>query len=43
MQNKRALQNTESKIRRLVDYYRGDALDEDFTYTFDVAVELLEE
>ncbi len=42
-QNKRALQNTESKIRRLVDYYRGDALDEDFTYSYDVAVELLEE
>ncbi|WP_435182698.1 30S ribosomal protein S15 [Halobellus sp. EA9] len=43
MQNKRALQNTESKIRRLVDYYRGDELDEDFTYTFDTAVKLLEE
>ncbi|RLM59407.1 30S ribosomal protein S15 [Halobellus sp. Atlit-31R] len=43
MQNKRALQNTESKIRRLVDYYRGDALEADFTYTFDLAVELLEE
>ncbi|MFD1599543.1 30S ribosomal protein S15 [Halobellus rarus] len=43
MQNKRALQNTESKIRRLVDYYRGDELDEDFTYTHDVAVKLLEE
>ncbi|WP_336022338.1 30S ribosomal protein S15 [Halobellus salinisoli] len=42
MQNKRALQNTESKIRRLADYYRGDELDEDFTYTFDVAVKLLE-
>jgi small subunit ribosomal protein S15 len=42
-QNKRALQNTESKIRRLVDYYRGDALDEEFTYSYDVAVELLEE
>ena len=41
-QNKRALQNTESKIRRLVDYYRGDELDEDFTYSYDVAVELLE-
>jgi small subunit ribosomal protein S15 len=41
-QNKRSLQNTESKIRRLVDYYRGDALDEDFTYSYDVAVELLE-
>jgi small subunit ribosomal protein S15 len=41
-QNKRALQNTEAKIRRLVDYYRGDELDEDFTYSYDVAVELLE-
>ncbi|MFB6251043.1 MAG: 30S ribosomal protein S15 [Halobellus sp.] len=42
MQNKRALQNTESKIRRLVDYYRGDELDEDFTYTFDTAVNIIE-
>ncbi|MFB6128420.1 MAG: 30S ribosomal protein S15 [Halorhabdus sp.] len=42
-QNKRALQNTESKIRRLVDYYQGDKLDEDFTYSYDVAVDLLEE
>jgi small subunit ribosomal protein S15 len=41
-QNKRALQNTESKIRRLVSYYRGDKLDEDFTYNYDVAVSLLE-
>jgi small subunit ribosomal protein S15 len=41
-QNKRALQNTESKIRRLVKYYRGDKLDEEFTYSYDVAVELLE-
>jgi small subunit ribosomal protein S15 len=41
-QNKRALQNTESKIRRLADYYRGDALDEDFRYSYDAAVELLE-
>ena len=41
-QNKRALQNTESKIRRLVSYYRGDQLDEEFTYSFDVAVDLLE-
>ena len=41
-QNKRALQNTESKIRRLVKYYRGDELDEEFTYSNDVAVELLE-
>jgi small subunit ribosomal protein S15 len=41
-QNKRALQNTESKIRRLVNYYRGGELDEEFTYSYDVAVELLE-
>jgi small subunit ribosomal protein S15 len=41
-QNKRALQNTESKIRRLVDYYRGDELEADFTYSYDVATELLE-
>ncbi len=41
-QNKRALQNTESKIRRLVNYYRGDVLDADFTYNYDVAKELLE-
>jgi small subunit ribosomal protein S15 len=41
-QNKRALQNTESKVRRLVNYYRGNELDEDFTYTYDVAKRLLE-
>jgi small subunit ribosomal protein S15 len=40
-QNKRALQNTQSKIRRLADYYRGDELDEDFTFSYDKAVELL--
>ena len=40
-QNKRALQNTESKIRRLVDYYRGDELDEEFTYSPDRARDLL--
>ncbi|MDG5776921.1 30S ribosomal protein S15 [Haloarculaceae archaeon H-GB2-1] len=40
-QNKRALQNTESKIRRLVNYYRGDELDEDFTYSYDTAKEHL--
>ncbi|MFC7045512.1 30S ribosomal protein S15 [Halobacteriaceae archaeon GCM10025711] len=39
--NKRALQNTESKIRRLVNYYRGDKLDEGFTYKYDRAKELL--
>jgi small subunit ribosomal protein S15 len=41
-QNKRALQNTESKIRRLANYYRGDELAEDFRYSYDVAVDLLE-
>ncbi|MBV0924618.1 30S ribosomal protein S15 [Halomicroarcula limicola] len=40
-QNKRALQNTQSKIRRLVDYYRGDEIDEDFTYSYETAVALL--
>ncbi|NGM71102.1 30S ribosomal protein S15 [Natronolimnobius sp. AArcel1] len=42
-QNKRSLQNTESKVRRLVAYYRGDELEADFQYSYDVAVELLEE
>lgn len=42
-QNKRALQNTESKVRRLVDYYRGDELEPDFTYSYEQAKELLEE
>jgi small subunit ribosomal protein S15 len=41
-QNKRALQNTESKIRRLVNYYRGDELDPEFSYSYEVAVDLLE-
>jgi small subunit ribosomal protein S15 len=41
-QNKRALQNTESKIRRLVDYYQGDELDEEFTYSSDTAAQLLD-
>jgi len=41
-QNRRALQNTESKIRRLVDYYRGDELDEEFTYSYEAAVDALE-
>ncbi|SNR46167.1 30S ribosomal protein S15 [Halorubrum vacuolatum] len=41
-QNKRALQNTESKIRRLVNYYRGDVLDEEFAYKHEDAAELLE-
>jgi small subunit ribosomal protein S15 len=43
MQNKRALQNTEAKIRRLANYYRGDEIDEDFVYTYDTAVDLLED
>jgi len=41
-QNKRALQNTESKIRRLLDYYRGDEIEEDFSYSVDEARELIE-
>ncbi len=40
-QNKRALQNTESKIRRLVEYYRGDELDADFTYSYETATDLI--
>jgi SSU ribosomal protein S15P len=43
MQNKRALQNTEAKIRRLVNYYRGDALDADFRYSAGAARRLLGE
>lgn len=42
-QNKRSLQNTESKVRRLVDYYRGDELEPDFTYSYEVAADLLED
>ncbi|SEH12091.1 small subunit ribosomal protein S15 [Natronorubrum sediminis] len=42
-QNKRALQNTESKVRRLVQYYRGDELEADFEYTFDLAKEIVDE
>jgi small subunit ribosomal protein S15 len=41
-QNRRALQNTESKIRRLADYYRGDELDSEFEYSYENATELLE-
>jgi small subunit ribosomal protein S15 len=41
-QNLRALQNTESKVRRLVNYYRGDELDADFRYSYDVATRLLD-
>ena len=40
-QNKRALQNTEAKVRRLADYYRGDELDADFQYTYERAQELV--
>ncbi len=40
--NRRALQNVESKIRRLADYYRGDELPEDFTYSYEKAQEVLE-
>ncbi|EMA41413.1 30S ribosomal protein S15 [Halococcus hamelinensis] len=40
-QNKRALQNTEAKVRRLVDYYRGDALDENFKYTYQNARDIV--
>ncbi|MBP1987258.1 30S ribosomal protein S15 [Halolamina salifodinae] len=40
-QNKRALQNTESKIRRLVNYYQGDKLDADFEYEYETAEEIL--
>ncbi|MCH7661486.1 MAG: 30S ribosomal protein S15 [Euryarchaeota archaeon] len=40
-QNKRALQNTEAKVRRLVNYYRGDELSADFRYTYQNAQELL--
>ena len=41
-QNKRALQNTQSKIRRLIDYYRGDEIADDFSFSYDTAVEVLE-
>ena len=40
-QNKRSLQNTEAKIRRLVNYYRGDKLDDEFTYSPDKARDLI--
>ena len=40
-QNKRALQNTESKIRRLIEYYRGDEIDEEFSYSVDDARDLV--
>jgi small subunit ribosomal protein S15 len=41
-QNRRALQNVESKLRRLADYYRGDELDSDFVYSYENAQEILE-
>lgn len=41
-QNKRSLQNVESKVRRLVHYYRGDELPADFTYTYENAKDLVE-
>lgn len=40
--NKRALQNAESKARRLISYYRGDKLSEDFSYSYESAIEVLE-
>lgn len=42
-QNKRALQNTESKVRRLAEYYRGDVIPADFRYSIVEAERLLEE
>ena len=41
-QNKRALQNVEAKVRRLVNYYRGDELPADFRYTYETAKDLVE-
>jgi small subunit ribosomal protein S15 len=41
-QNKRSLQNTEAKVRRLANYYRGDEIDAEFRYTYSNAKELLE-
>jgi len=40
--NKHAAQNVESKIRRLANYYRGDEIDEEFTYTYENAKEIVE-
>ena len=40
-QNKRALQNTESKIRRLIEYYRGDEIDAEFSYSVSDARDLV--
>jgi len=41
-QNRRAVQNVESKVRRLADYYRGDELDADFAYSYESAAALIE-
>jgi small subunit ribosomal protein S15 len=41
-QNKRALQNVESKIRRLADYYRGEKIPEGWEYTYENATEILD-
>ncbi len=41
--NKRALQNVESKIHRLIDYYQGDEIPEDFKYSPDKAREIVGE
>ena len=41
-QNLRALQNTEAKVRRLVNYYRGDKIDANFRYSYDLATRLLD-
>ncbi|MDZ7689086.1 MAG: 30S ribosomal protein S15 [Halobacteriales archaeon] len=40
--NKRAYQNVESKIRRLVNYYRGDELPDDFKYSPETARRIIE-
>jgi small subunit ribosomal protein S15 len=40
-QNKRQLQIAESDARKLIDYYRGDKIDEDFTYSYRNAKELI--
>jgi small subunit ribosomal protein S15 len=41
-QNKRALQNVESKVRRLAAYYRGDEIDEEFTYSYETAQRIVD-
>ena len=42
-QNKRSLQNTEAKLRRLIEYYRGDVIEADFRYSITEAERLMEE